>query len=125
MSDAPLVMARRLAVRLLHEAQMSPEEPVEGLVGARGAEPASIHPRSGAITRPELLQKLQAAGEVPWAWYRSTPQTPPLPLESDKLAVADGALSLVISLNIKGVLEMRCWDWAGGAPVEREVKIKD
>ena len=125
MAEAVLVMPRRLAVRLLHEAQLSPEAPVEGLVGARNAEPASVHPLSGAITRAELMQKLQAAGETPWAWYRSTPRTPPLPIDGDSVVAADKAYSLVVSLNIKGVLEMRCWDWASGQPVEREVKIKD
>ncbi len=125
MSDAPLVILRRLAVRLMHEAQLSPEDSVEGLVGARNGEPSSVHPRNGAITRAELLQKLQAEGETPWAWYRSTPRSPPEPMEADRFAAADKAYSLVVSLNIKGVLELRCWDWASGQPIEREVKVKD
>jgi len=125
MADAPLVMLRRLAVQLLHEAQISPDAPVEGLVGARKSEPASVYPLSGAITRAELLQKLQANGESPWAWYRSNPQEPAAPVEADKFVAADGAYSLIVSLNTKGVLEMRCWDWSSGRPLERELKIKD
>jgi len=124
-ADAPLVVPRRLAVRLLHEAQESPEAPVEGLVGARDREPCSAHALNGAVTRAELLQKLQANGETPWAWYRSNPREPAAPVEADKFVASDRAYSLIISLNTKGVLEMRCWDWSTGAPVERELKIKD
>jgi proteasome lid subunit RPN8/RPN11 len=126
MADAsPLVMLRKIAVRLLHEAQISPDAPVEGLVGARKSEPASVYPMSGAITRAELLQKLQANNETPWAWYRSNPHSPPTPAESDKFVAGDHAYALVVSLNTKGVLEMRCWDWASGQPIEREITIKD
>ena len=125
MADAPLVMPRRLAVRLLHDAQESPDAPIEGLVGARKSEPSSTHPLKGAITRAELLQKLQANSESPWAWYRFNPEQPAAPSESDKFVAADGAYSLIISLDIKGVLELRCWDWSSGRPVERELKIKD
>jgi hypothetical protein len=120
-----LVIPRRLAVRLLHEAQLSPEAPVEGLVGARKGEPSSAYPLSGAVTRAELLQKLQAQSETPWAWYRSNPQQPAAPVETDKFVAADRAFSLIISLNTKGVLEMRCWDWSSGQPVEREITVKD
>jgi [CysO sulfur-carrier protein]-S-L-cysteine hydrolase len=120
-----LVVPRRLAVQLLHEAQISPDAPIEGLVGARNAEPAAVYPLNGAITRAELLQKLQANSETAWAWYRSNPQQPAAPVDSDKFVAADRAYSLIISLDTKGVLEMRCWDWSSGAPVEREIKIKD
>ena len=120
-----LVMPRKLAVRLLHEAQLSPEAPVEGLVGARKSEPCSAYPLSGAVTRAELLQKAQANTEAPWAWYRSNPQQPAAPVETDKFVAADRAYSLIISLNTKGVLEMRCWDWSSGQPVEREITVKD
>jgi proteasome lid subunit RPN8/RPN11 len=125
MAETPLVMLRRLAVQLLHEAQISPDAPIEGLVGARKTEPASVYPLNGAITRAELLQKLQANGEAPWAWYRSNPQAPAAPIETDRIVAADRAYSLIISLDTKGVLEMRCWDWSSGQPVERELKIKD
>jgi hypothetical protein len=118
-------MLRRLAVQLLHEAQISPEAPIEGLVGARKTEPSTVYSLSGAVTRAELMQKLQANGETPWAWYRSNPQSPAAPEPADKAVAADKAYSLIISLDTKGVLEMRCWDWQSGAPVERELKIKD
>ena len=120
-----LVIPRKLAVRLLHEAQLSPDAPVEGLVGARKGEACSCYPLSGAVTRAELLQKVQANSETPWAWYRSNPQQPPAPIDTDKFVAADRAFSLIISLDTKGVLEMRCWDWASGAPVEREITVKD
>ncbi|HZP11070.1 MAG TPA: hypothetical protein VFB36_01475 [Nevskiaceae bacterium] len=120
-----LVIPRKLAVRLLHEAQLSPEAPVEGLVGARKGEACACYPLAGEVTRAELLQKVQANGETPWAWYRSNPQQPAAPVDTDKFVAADSAFSLIISLNTKGVLEMRCWDWGSGAPVEREITVKD
>ena len=120
-----LVIPRKLAVRLLHEAQLSPEAPVEGLVGGKNNEACSCYPLRGDVTRAELLQKVQANSEKPWAWYRSNPQQPAAPVETDKFVAADQAYSLIISLNTKGVLEMRCWDWGSGAPIEREITIKD
>jgi hypothetical protein len=120
-----LVIPRKLAVRLLHEAQISPDAPVEGLVGAKKNEACSCYALSGAVTRAELLQKVQAQAETPWAWYRSNPQQPAAPIEGDKFVATDRAYSLIISLDTKGVLEMRCWDWSSGQPVEREITIKD
>lgn len=126
MADArTLVMPRKLAVKLLHEAQLSPEAPVEGLVGARNSEPCSSFALAGAVTRAELLQKVQANNETPWAWYRSNPRQPAAPIEADQFVAADRAYSLIISLNTKGVLEMRCWDWSSGQPIEREITVKD
>jgi hypothetical protein len=124
MSEAPLIIARRLAIRLLHEAQISPDMPVHGLVGAQKGEPESVYPLADAVRRNELEQQLQARGEQLWACYRSNPQAPAMPEESDCL-VAGNAYSLIISLDTKGVLEMRCWQWREKQPVERILKIKD
>ena len=37
----------------------------------------------------------------------------------------EGRLSLVVSLNTKGVLEMRAWRLVAGAPQEQVLKIRD
>ena len=37
----------------------------------------------------------------------------------------EARLSLVVSLNTKGVLEMRAWTLAAGAPHERVLTIRD
>jgi hypothetical protein len=124
MSEAPLVIARRLAIRLLHEAQLSPANPVRGLLGALAGEPTSVYPWTGAATRGELEAQIKARGEQPWAVYRSNPQAPALPEDADR-ALAGGAHVLIISLDTKGVLEMRCWDWRSGTAQERILKIKD
>ena len=124
MSEAPLIIARRLAIRLLHEAQISPDLPVQGLVGARDSEPESVYPLADAVKRNELEQQLQARGEKLWACYRSNPQAPALTEDADRL-IAGSAYSLIISLDTKGVLEMRCWQWRDLQPVERILKIKD
>lgn len=39
--------------------------------------------------------------------------------------LAAGGLHLVISLNTKGVLEMRAWELVQGQPQERVLKVRD
>jgi hypothetical protein len=124
MSEDPLVIARRLAIRLLHEAQLSPANPVRGLIGAQAGEPTSVYPWTGTAARGELEAQINARGEQLWAVYRSNPQAPALPEDTDR-ALVDGVYLLIISLDTKGVLEMRCWDWRSGTAQERILKIKD
>ena len=109
MSEQTLVMPRRLAIRILHEAQVAQPASIAGWVRG-GARPQSYH-----------------AGEPPagaelWARLWSNPLAPAVPEATQLFA---GGLHLVISLNTKGVLEMRCWDWNGGAHEERVLTVKD
>ncbi|MES2489799.1 MAG: hypothetical protein V4607_08400 [Pseudomonadota bacterium] len=109
MSKQDLVMPRRLAIRILHEAQIAQPESIKGWV--RGTtQPQSYH-----------------AGEPPagaelWARLWSNPLSPAVP-EASQLSA--GGLHLVISLNIKGVLEMRAWQLEAGAPSEQVLKIDE
>ena len=109
MSEQPLVVPRRLAIRILHEAQI--------------AQPQSIH----GWVRGSTLPQSYHAGEPPagaelWARLWSNPLSPAVP-EAAQLAA--GGLHLVISLNTKGVLEMRAWELVNGAPQEHILKIRD
>lgn len=113
--DADLVMPRTLAIRILHEAQIAQPESIHGLVGARGAEPSSF---SCAVTDADLASR----GEAVWARLWSNPVSPAVP-SADQLS--GGGLYLVVSLNTKGVLEMRAWELRAGAPSERVLKIRD
>lgn len=109
--DADLVMPRRLAIRILHEAQLAQPESICGVVGARHDEPSSFSRAAQA-----------AAGEHVWARLWSNPNAPAVP-SADQLA--GGGLYLVVSLDIKGVLEMRAWELRDGAPFERVLKVRD
>lgn len=103
MAGEPLIIPRRLAIALLAEAQRAAGAPVQGVIGARDGVPVSV--RAG--TAPA------AAGESVWARYRSGTDGPD----------ADAGRQLLISLDTKGVLQLRCWEGGGPAPVERELRI--
>jgi len=111
MSDV-LVMPRNLAIRILHAAQLAQPESIRGVVGARDGEPASFYKDRDSV----------AANEVLWANLWSHPQSEAVPQASE---LREGQLSLVISLNTKGVLEMRAWRLAGGAVQEQVLRIRD
>jgi [CysO sulfur-carrier protein]-S-L-cysteine hydrolase len=100
--DAPLILPRRLAIALLAEAQKAAGEPVHGLIDARDGVPTELRPAASP-----------ASGAAVWARYRSGATEP------------DNApgRQLLISLDTKGVLQLRCWERGDGAPVERELHI--
>lgn len=112
--DAVLVIPRTLAIRILHEAQIAQPDPICGIVGAKAGEPASF------VRGPESV--LAGRGETIWARLWSNPTAPAVP-EAKELA--GGGLFLVVSLNTKGVLEMRAWELRDGAPAERVLKVRD
>ena len=108
MSDKALIIPRRLAITILHEAQIAQPQPIHGWVGARGGEPASYQHGE--------------PGEGLWARLWSNPLAPAVPTA---LELAAGGLHLVVSLNTKGVLEMRAWELRAGQPAERVLNIAE
>ncbi|NGY04391.1 hypothetical protein [Solimonas terrae] len=107
-----LVMPRHLAIRILHEAQIAQPESIRGVVAARAGEPAAFLKNRDAV----------ADGDALWANLWSHPQAEAIPLTSE---LRDGLLSLVVSLNTKGVLEMRAWRLIAGTAQEQVLKIRD
>jgi hypothetical protein len=105
-------MPRRLAIRILHLAQVAQPDAIRGVIGARDGEPVSFHAN----------REQPASGEVYWANLWSYPQAAAVPAASD---LKSGQLSLVVSLNTKGVLEMRAWRLADGAIQEQVLKIRE
>lgn len=134
--DEPLI-PRPLATKLLFEAQKRPDEEVCGLVGAGDdGLPRSLYPVANAAAErahrfemdPEdqirAMKEMRERGESLWAVYHSHPDAPPEPSARDLAEIGyPEALYLIISLNIKGVLEMRAWrpDDTGGM---REVTLR-
>jgi len=107
-----LVMPRHLAIRILHEAQIAQPAAIRGVVASRGGEPAVFLKDRESVAGSDTL----------WANLWSHPEAPAVP---DASELRDGLLSLVVSLNTKGVLEMRAWRLAGGAVQEQVLKIRD
>jgi hypothetical protein len=106
-----LVMPRHLAIRILHEAQIAQPEPIRGVVAARHGEPSVFLPGRETV----------ADGDALWANLWSHPQAEAVPQAHE---LRDGLLSLVVSLNTKGVLEMRAWRLADGAAQEQVLTIR-
>jgi hypothetical protein len=52
----------------------------------------------------------------------SEPTSPAVPAPSE---LREGLINLVVSLNTKGVLEMRAWELSGGQAIERELRVED
>ena len=103
MTVAPLILPRRLAIALLAEAQKAAGESVQGVIGARDGVPVSVRPASATA----------GDGESVWARYRSGAGEPD----------ADEGRQLLISIDTKGVLQLRCWERRAKAAVERELRI--
>lgn len=107
-----LVMPRGLAIRILHEAQIAQPGSIRGVVAARGGEPAAFYRDRETVREGESL----------WAKLWSHPQAAAVPQAEE---LSEGLLSLVVSLNTKGVLEMRAWRRVDGQVRESVLKIRD
>lgn len=105
----PLQIPRRLAIALLAEAQKHEAGPVQGVIGARAGVPVSV--RSGPEAGAAALQ----AGEAVWARYRSGAREPD----------AAPGRQLLISVDTKGVLQLRCWECADRGLQERSLAVGD
>jgi proteasome lid subunit RPN8/RPN11 len=133
-----LTMPRRLAIHLLHSAQVAAPERICGLVGAIDGGPVSFYPLPNAASDrsaelafdpdAQLLaaNRLHARGEQLWAVYGSHPTRAGEP-DAAELSASPypDALYLAISLKIKGVLEMRAWTQEASGPTESVLAIHD
>lgn len=108
MNEQALMIPRRFAIAVLHEAQIAQPQPIRGWVSARDGQPVAFHG--------------DAAPGAVWAQLWSCPLAPAVPSAQE---LQGGGLNLVISLNTKGVLEMRAWELRDGVPHERVLKIHD
>lgn len=111
MAEQPLIMPRRLAIQMMHEAQIAQPLAIRGVVLARNQQPAVFRLGEAEVSSQEL-----------WARCWSHPQAPAIPQANE---LSSGGLHLLISLNTKGVLEMRAWELRDGQPHERVLKVKD
>ncbi len=120
MNATEIQISRKLTTELLHLAQQSPDKEVCGLIGAKNGKARTCYPIDNIANEPEkrfqmhVKQQINAFAtmrekqEEIFAIYHSHPTAPPLPSLTDiELANYPNAIYLIISLNMKGVLEMR------------------
>jgi proteasome lid subunit RPN8/RPN11 len=111
---------RKLAQQLLHLAQISPDTEICGLVGGKNGVPQTCYPVVNIAENPEqrflldpkqqisAMAAMRDQGEHLFAIYHSHPSAPAFPSRLDlEQAAYPEALYLIISLNTKGILEMR------------------
>jgi proteasome lid subunit RPN8/RPN11 len=120
MPSPAIELPRALVNQILHHAQATPDLEVCGLVGAKDGLPHSCHPVANAAAAPQTrfqldpqgqidaMRQIRDSGEALFAIFHSHPAAPAEPSPADLAEAAyPDALYLVISLNTKGVLEMR------------------
>ncbi|HYE34848.1 M67 family metallopeptidase [Methylocaldum sp.] len=120
MRNTEICIPRSLVNQLLHHAQTSPDLEICGLIGAKNGVPSNCYPVKNAATTPdcrflmapeeqiEAMRKMRERGEELFAIFHSHPAAPAEPSATDlEQAAYPDALYIIISLNTKGVLEMR------------------
>lgn len=120
MTTKHVPLQRKLTLQLLKLAIENPDHEICGLIGAKQGLAATCYPISNIAKQPEYqfemdpqqqieaMKKIREKGESLFATYHSHPTAPATPSAED-LARIEGLniISLIISLNTKGVLEIR------------------
>ena len=120
MTPEEIQIPRKITNQLLHLAQISPDFEICGLIGSKNGLPTHCYPIKNSAEFPQqrflldarqqisAMAKIRELGEELFAIYHSHPSAPAIPSSADlELAAYPDALYLIISLNTKGVLEMR------------------
>jgi len=120
MTPKEIQIPRKITNQLLHLAQISPDLEICGLIGSKNGLPTHCYPIKNDAELPQqrflldagqqclTMARMRELGEELFAIYHSHPTAPahPSTLDLDQ-AVHPEALYLIISLNTKGILEMR------------------
>ncbi|NOT11365.1 MAG: M67 family metallopeptidase [Methylococcaceae bacterium] len=122
MCQKELHISRKLTNQLLHLAQLSTDLEICGLLGGKNGLPTNCYPVQNIADQPgqrflfdpgqqiTAMKKMREANEELFAIYHSHPTAPAIPSSTDlELAAYPNAFYLIISLNTKGVLEMRAF----------------
>ncbi|MGR9116819.1 MAG: Mov34/MPN/PAD-1 family protein [Gammaproteobacteria bacterium] len=120
MHTTEIQIPRKITNQLLHFAQISPDAEICGLIGSIDGQPCHCYPVGNCSEQPEnrfqldakqqiaAMTQMRERGEELFAIYHSHPCAPAAPSTTDLAQSAyPEALNLIISLNTKGVLEMR------------------
>ncbi len=120
--EQAITLPRSLVNQLLTQAQQSPDEEICGLVSSRNGQPAKAYPITNVATAADRLFQMDPKGlidamrnmrerdEQLIAIYHSHPHSPARPSSTDiQQANYPGVYYLIISLDTKGVLEIRAY----------------
>jgi len=115
-----IILPRHLVNGILHQAQASPDTEVCGLITARKGRPQRCIPVANVSDQPQrlfamdpksqidALRNMRDQDEELFGIYHSHPHSPAEPSDTDlDQAGYPDALYVIVSLNTKGVLEMR------------------
>ena len=129
-------LPRALINQLLQHAQAYPEEEVCGLIARDAHGLSRVYPIANTAGEPQrlfamdpaqqiaALRDMRERGESLYAIYHSHPNSPPVPSRTDlQEAAYPEAVYLIISLQTKGVLEMRGYQLRAGAVTELPLEI--
>ena len=129
-------LPRKLASQLLHFAQISPDAEICGLVSSKNGVPAQCYPIENVAKQAHnrflldskqhiaAMKHMREQGEELFAIYHSHPNAPALPSALDlESATYENALYLIISLNTKGILELRAFHIENQSATEVRVTL--
>lgn len=115
-------LSRKLTSELLHLAQISPDAEICGLISSKNNEPIRCYPIENTAKNPQnnfllnakqqiaTMKKMRENGEQLFAVYHSHPTAPACPSALDlEMAITENVLHFIISLNTKGILELRAF----------------
>jgi proteasome lid subunit RPN8/RPN11 len=126
-----VIFPRTVVNQLLHQAQISPDTEICGLIGSHHGMPRSCYPVKNIAGRPavrfwmdpkqqiDAMRKMRENNEELFAIYHSHPAAPAEPSATDlEHANYPDLLQIIISLNIQGVLEMRGFRFRKNRPAK-------
>lgn len=132
-----LKISRAVANQLLHLAQISPNSEICGLVGGSTGHARHAYPIANIAASPadrfqlepksqiDAMRHMRERGEELVAIYHSHPNGPAHPSAVDiREASYPETVYLIVSLDTKGVLDMRGFRLAQGAAVEVELELE-
>lgn len=131
-----IALSRTVVNQLLHHAQTAPEDEVCGLIGAAAGAAMRVYPVANVASdshrlfamdpkgQIDAMRAMREAGETLFAIYHSHPHSPAAPSATDlQQAAYPEALYLIISLDTKGVLEMRGYRLCEGGVADVELEL--
>lgn len=129
-------LPRPLINRILTQAQNSPDREICGLVSAQSNQALRCIPVSNVAEQPERLfamdpaqqidamRQMRERGESLFAIYHSHPTGPAEPSSTDiEQAGYPEVLHLIVSLNTKGVLELKGYQFDDGKAAAVHLEI--
>ena len=138
MTTVEIKIPRKITNQLLHQAQLSPDQEICGLLGSRDNVPTSCYfidniaddPAQRFLLEPKqqiaALSTMRERNQQLFAIFHSHPTAPAIPSATDiAMAAYPEALYLIISLNTKGVLELRGFRMAQDPPQEIELVLSE